>query len=196
MRLTLIALLITFASQVLSADFFVLPGTSTLLMTGKTEKTDVKIFQNYIDNVGVNSLILNGPTGSVEAGHAVADIVSKHAMSITVPAGADCESACSLIFSAGKSRVLEAGSRLGFDLPFLITSDFYDHCKEIKKPESEELKVWKRALDEGCLMLTYQLGFLAIQLKLNDIKKILKTVAREGTSQAVTDLIVSAALSG
>ena len=195
MRLTLIALLLTFGSQAESADFFILPGTSTLLMMGKAEESDVQIFQKYIYKEGVNSRILNGTSGSIEAGNAIADIVSKHAMSITVPEDTDCESVCSLIFSAGDFRTMGARSRLGFHLPFLITSDFYNHCKKIKKTEDEQLHVWKGALDEGCLMLTYQLGFLTDKLKLNDIKKMLKIVARDGTSEAVVDLIVNKVLS-
>ena len=77
---------------------------------------------------------------------------------------------------------------------FYFAYGFYTDQK-IKKTEDEQLHVWKGALDEGCLMLTYQLGFLTDKLKLNDIKKMLKIVARDGTSEAVVDLIVNKVLS-
>ena len=129
MRIILAALFMTLATQVWSAEFFVLPGTKTLLVMGETKGTDVEKLEQYITEQAIDSLILKGPGGSLEAGYAIADIIMKNGISITIPENTDCASACSMIFTAGKVRVMEAGSRLGFHLPFVEIRGAYDAHK-------------------------------------------------------------------
>ena len=59
MRSILIAVFITIVAQAEAAEFFVLPGTKSLLVMGETRQTDVQTLRNYIQNDKIDSLILN-----------------------------------------------------------------------------------------------------------------------------------------
>lgn len=61
MRIALVSLLISIASYASSAEFFVLPGTSTLLVLGETKTSDVEDIQRYIADEQIDSIILNAP---------------------------------------------------------------------------------------------------------------------------------------
>lgn len=136
-----VVLFISFASLGNAAEFFILPNTKTLLMMGETIPSDVATLSNYIEKGEVDSLMLKGPGGSLEAGYAIADLVLEHQLNVTIPANTDCASACSLIFVAGKNRKMEELSRLGFHLPFVALGAGYNseqYCSKIKaSPEIE-----------------------------------------------------------
>ena len=61
---------------------------------------------------GVERLELQSPGGSVSEGLALADLVQKNSLDTVVKTY--CDSACTLIFAAGRKRVLEARGELGF----------------------------------------------------------------------------------
>jgi hypothetical protein len=61
---------------------------------------------------GVERLELESPGGSVSEGLALAGLVEKYSLSTAVKTY--CDSACTLIFVAGRKRVLEARGELGF----------------------------------------------------------------------------------
>jgi hypothetical protein len=61
---------------------------------------------------GVERLELESPGGSVSEGLAVADLVAKNSLDTVVKT--HCDSACTLIFVAGRNRVLEPRGELGF----------------------------------------------------------------------------------
>ena len=195
MRIALVSLLISIASYASSAEFFVLPGTSTLLVLGETKASDVEEVQRYISDEQIDSIILNGPGGSIEAGYAIAEIVLEQGLVTTVPENTDCASACSIIFSAGSERVMENSSRLGFHLPFmsLSESDVGDYCKALinlndpsdpSDPPGIIIFDPVRTLGPECLMLTYQMG-------LRDIRRLSKYLVRDGISEEVLDLIIN-----
>ena len=180
-----LALFMTLATQSWSAEFFVLPGTKTLLMMGETKGADVEVIEKYIADKGIDSLILKGPGGSLEAGYAIVDIIMGNEISITIPENTDCASACSLIFAAGSNRSMEAGSRLGFHLPFLALmsrDDAEKYCAQLRG-----LKNWVDVIgvvvDAHCLRLTYQKG-------LKDIKLLSKILVRDGISEKLIDLVI------
>jgi ATP-dependent protease ClpP protease subunit len=157
----------TIASQVGSAEFFVLPDTKTLLMMGKTERHDFYELRKYIENENINSIILQGPGGDLSVSYEIADLIIKHEIDVILPSKAECLSACALIFVAGKNRKMEEGSTLGFHLPYLLNS--HDgkstYC------------------DYECRWKTYQLG-------LKDTRKLSKLLLRDGISEKVLDIVI------
>jgi len=182
-----LALFMTLTTQSWSAEFFVLPGTKTLLVLGETKNADVEIIKKYIADVEIDSLFLKGPGGSFMAGLSIANIVIENELSTSIPENTDCASACSLIFAAGSNRSMEAGARLGFHLPFLdFDSDLIfgganKYCAQLKGNEDVFMHV---KIDEECLKLTY----LNAQ---EDMRLLSKILARDGISEEVIDLIYS-----
>lgn len=193
MRLAIMAFLVSLSSPAVAAEFFILPGTKTLLVLGETRTSDVDEFSRYVTDDKIDSIILNGPGGNLEAGYAIADIVLEQELRTTVPANTDCASACSLIFSAGKFRKMEEGSRLGFHLPFVVLSEaeVSNYCKALTdnaQPTSFETTLSNSfaILQDNtpeCLMLTYQMG-------LRDIRRLSRFLNRDNISADVLDLII------
>lgn len=177
----------------MAAEFFILPGTKTLLMMGETKNTDVKTLKSYLaDGKQVDTLLLKGPGGDLEAGYAVADLVLAYKVNVTVPANTDCASACSLIFTAGNKRTLENEARLGFHLPF-VEIGRYDRiaasnwCASVatKNPSNPFLSsaAISHPVDGECLKNTYQQG-------LKDIRRLSRILERDGISNKIMDLVV------
>lgn len=191
MRLAIMAFLVSLSSHAVAAEFFILPGTKTLLVLGETRTSDVDEFSRYVTDDKIDSIILNGPGGNLEAGYAIADIVLEQELRTTVPANTDCASACSLIFSAGKFRKMEEGSRLGFHLPFVVLSEaeVSNYCKALT--DNGQSTSFETALSNfqdntptpECLMLTYQMG-------LRDIRRLSRFLNRDNISADVLDLII------
>jgi len=186
-------LLISFASLGNAAEFFILPNSKTLLMMGETIPSDVASLSKYIEKGEVDSLMLKGPGGSLEAGYAIADLVLEHQLNVTIPANTDCASACSLIFAAGTTRAMESGTKIGFHLPFIDLGTGYgssqvieDYCASISASSDQSLRglifigVGEYA---DCFMKTYQLG-------LRDIRKLERLFSRDGISQKVLDIVI------
>jgi hypothetical protein len=187
MRSALLVFLMSVATQAPAAEFFVLPGTNTLLVLGETKLTDVEEINRYVAERQVDSLILKGPGGSLDAGYAIANIILERGLSTTVPENTDCASACSLIFSAGKIRTMENGSRLGFHLPFAVLSpsNIDSYCDTIVPP-SQVTSTYANLFNNStpdCLMFTYQRG-------LKDIRILSRILDRDGISETVLDLII------
>ena len=183
------------AAPTYAAEFFILPGTKTLLMMGETQVKDVQILRAKIEDNDINALVLKGPGGSLKAGYALSNIVLENKLTITIPKDTDCASACSLIFVSGDNRIMEKGSRLGFHLPFVKFEswDVADYCRSISPFKKRGLigkddTYWRGALNAekdipGCLMRTYQQG-------LKDIRKLSKIFKRDGISEDVMDLLI------
>ena len=179
-----------------AAEFFILPGTKTLLMMGETQAEDVQILRANIEDNDINALILKGPGGSLKAGYALANIVLENKLTITIPKDTDCASACSLIFVSGENRVMEKGSRLGFHLPFvdfekLTVPDYCESISPFKKRglirnDDTYYRGVRNARNDipGCLMRAYQQG-------LKDIQKLSKIIMRDGISEDVLDLLIN-----
>lgn len=199
MRSLIFSVIMLMAAPTYAAEFFILPGTKTLLMMGETQAEDVQILRANIEDNDINALILKGPGGSLKAGYALANIVLENKLTITIPKDTDCASACSLIFVSGDNRIMEKGSRLGFHLPFvkLNSQSVYDYCASIiplKAPVSSQddkfdpagaMQRIKAGQDlSGCLMRTYQQG-------LKDVRKLSKILMRDGISEDVLDLMIN-----
>lgn len=187
MRSLVFAAIMLITTSAHAAEFFILPGTKTLLVMGETRLADVETLSSNIEDNGIDALILKGPGGSLEAGYAMADIVLKHELSITIPEGTDCASACSLIFASGSDRVMEKGSRLGFHLPFVQLTNFEmsQYCHALKAKAKANISPFLYAkVDPECLMLTYQQG-------LKDIRRLSKILSRDNISEKVVDLLMN-----
>ena len=186
---SIIVIYIASALNLQAAEFFVLPGTNTLLMMGETEAADVRTLINHIRIDEIDSLILKGPGGDLDAGYALAGVVLEKGLNVMVPKGTKCASACSLIFSAGKKRSLENGAMLGFHLPFvqLDTRDAEtDYCSQFETDKSSNAAgiIFKGLLSNStCLEKTYQMG-------LKDIRKLQRYLDRDGISPDVIDLMI------
>lgn len=151
-------------------------------------------FKSYIMQDKIDGLILKGPGGDLDAGYAIADVVLKFSLNITVPENTECASACSLIYSAGKKRTLDNGASLGFHLPFarLESNEVATYCYSLTTKESSKTNqnsplanlfnpISNQAL---CLERTYQKGLL-------DIRKLQKYLDRDGISSEVLDIVIN-----
>lgn len=172
-----------------AAEFFIIPGTKTLLMMGETSASDVSTLESYIINDKVDSLILKGPGGDLEAGYSIASLLMKFEVSVVVPENTECASACSLIFAAGKNRKMEPGSKLGFHLPFvkLGRSDIGRFCNSLKYPPGDfrnSPALAPTPMDGECLELVYQMG-------LKDIQRLSKYLERDGISRKVLEIVIN-----
>ncbi len=99
-----------------AAEFFVIPGTQTLLVLGVTQASDVSTIQSHIRDDDIDTLILRGPGGDLEAAFAISDLVLNNQLDTVVPDDTDCASACAIIFVAGRMR--ELGKRCSPWIPF------------------------------------------------------------------------------
>ena len=203
MRLIFFLTLFSWITAANAAEFFVLPGTTSLLVMGETMKSDVQTLKDYVVNERVDELILKGPGGNLEAGYEIAELVLKYELSIRVPENTDCASACSLIFSAGKKRTMEPGSRLGFHLPYLMVpaKDIVNYCLSFSNPSSSDessssnsrlypfgalsLAMTNLATEfaSECLMRTFQSGMI-------DLNKLSKILRRDTISEKIIDVII------
>ena len=177
-----------------AAETFVLPGTTTLLLLGETSANDLYDLSRAVFNYKVDTIVLKGPGGDLEAAFAIADFIIEKKLSTVVPKNTECASACALIFLAGSKRTLEEGSRLGFHLPFLSRNapraDYLELCKALSDQSASstphltltiprEDKIWRE-----CLVKVYQMG-------LRDIRRLNKLVVRDGISSELMDLIIT-----
>lgn len=191
--------LIGSGQQSLAAEFFILPGTNSLLVLGETEVDDASKISDYVINQGVDTLILNGPGGSLDTAFSIANVVLEHSVNTTVPAGTECASACAIIFSSGARRTVEDGARLGFHLPFMSLSNGNEinaYCRSLRGanetlPPSSTSYIFPApssmalgGANAACLVNTFQLGLLTIS-KLNRI------FDRDGISEAVLEAMIS-----
>jgi hypothetical protein len=102
--ITLVTSFVAFFAQAesaFSAEFFVLPGTNSLLVLGETLPSDSSIIADYVQNDGIDTLMLRGPGGSLDAAFIVAELLLENSVNTVVPKDTDCASACAIIFSAG-----------------------------------------------------------------------------------------------
>lgn len=186
--LSTLAMLITFSAPISAAEFFVLPGTKTLLMMGETKSSDVRILSDHILKDSIDTLILKGPGGDLAAGYGLANLVLQHGINVIVPKNTKCASACSIIFSAGRIREMEERSFLGFHLPFLINENPLEYCSQlIAYTEDKPVDIFSglsMKIDPKCLMYTYQMG-------LKDIRKIRRYVVRDGISENILNLMIN-----
>ena len=190
----LITVLFVCASNfAVAAEFFILPGTKTLLMMGETKNSDIETLKSYLAKSNqVDTLLLKGPGGNLEAGYAVADLILAHKLNVTVPANTDCASACSLIFAAGQQRTLEDGARLGFHLPFVEISRYdriaaSEWCASVSNLQSNPLfsnAAITYPVDGECLKNTYQQG-------LKDIRRLSRILERDGISEKIMNFVIN-----
>ena len=194
MKLFLFCISLLIGTIASSAEFFIIPGTKTLLMMGETQSSDVEALKDYVDQDEITEIILKGPGGNLDAGYAIAEIVLENELGVIVPKDTECASACALIFSAGKRRTLEQGARLGFHLPFILLKDdeVSRYCQQLTnppKPGNNALALLTPhtsmfGTSRKCLELTYQMG-------LRDIKKLQRYLDRDGISETVIELVIN-----
>ena len=173
-----------------AAEFFVIPGTTTLLLLGETSANDVDALRDAVEKQQVDTIILKGPGGNLEAAFVMADFIIENQLSTIVPEGTDCASACSLIFLAGANRTLEKGARLGFHLPFVSSSASRDEvdqlCMELSgNGAGDGFLSGKIAwmIPPACAVKIYQMG-------LRDIRRLNALVVRDGISEELMDIII------
>ena len=187
MRLSVLLISIFLPLSATAAEFFVLPGTKTLLMMGVTMPSDVETLENYINKKEIDGIILKGPGGNLNAGYAIAELMLKHNLDVQVPENTECASACSLIYAAGATRRMEPGSKLGFHLPFMLldTKDVDEYCKAlaVKTAVTTPYVNIFGGANRDCLERTYQMG-------LRDIRKLERYLKRDGISENLLDIVI------
>lgn len=177
-----------FATLSHAAEFFILPGTTTLLMLGETSANDVSALEEAVKNNQVDAIVLRGPGGNLDAAFAMADTIMAHQISTMIPKNTDCASACSLMFLAGATRTMEEGARLGFHLPFLSNEasdqDYKQLCSALDIREKHVNNfINPQVISKNCAMRIYQMG-------LRDIRKLNSLVVRDGISDEVMKIII------
>lgn len=89
--------------------FSELPSTAFLI--GKITQGDSFDFRKLLRNHEIKTLVISSPGGSVWEALSIAGIVHDNDTNVYIPRNAECYSACSFIFFAGKSRI--ANGKLG-----------------------------------------------------------------------------------
>ena len=154
--------------------------------------SDVANLKRHIKEDKVESIILKGPGGDLDAGYALAEVVLEVGLNVVVPKGTKCASACSLIFSAGKKRSLENGAMLGFHLPFVkldTRKAQKNYCSQFENDKDNNAidsyinNMAGLITGSSCLEKTYQMG-------LKDIRKLQRYIDRDGISPKVLDLVI------
>jgi len=84
---------------------------TTAFMIGEITNGDSFDFRKLLRNHEINTLVISSPGGSVWEALSIAGIVSDNNTNVYIPKNANCYSACSFIFFAGKSRI--AKGKLG-----------------------------------------------------------------------------------
>ncbi|BBU53830.1 hypothetical protein KU6B_00950 [Mameliella alba] len=112
-------------------------------ISGQIEEGDADALRALLDQIGFTAdyspvgrrICLESPGGGLREALAMADLIGERAYGTAVPAGAACESACAVIFLAGRYRHPEAGGahsndrllhprgRLGFHAPSLLLGE-------------------------------------------------------------------------
>ena len=176
----ILAVGVWFGTVAQAAEFFVIPGTTTLLLLGETSSKDIDALKNAVKNDNVDTIVLKGPGGNLEAAFVMADFIIENNLATVVPKDTDCASACSLIFLAGSKRTLEEGARLGFHLPFLSSDAssyaFADLCTKLIGNEN--------GFPKKCVVKVYQKG-------LRDIRRLSSLVVRDSISERLMDIIIN-----
>ena len=190
-----------FTTVVFSAEFFVLPGSKSLLMMGETVVGDFEEFQNFTSGGDIETIILRGPGGSLGEAFSIAQEIQNRGLNTVVAAKSECASACSLMFIGGVVRTMEKDSALGFHLPFLALQRGEQQEKELEKyceaiamsdeTLTEETASIKRYFNKEyglwrvtCLEDTYRLGFQHLSL----FSKIMRV---SEVSDEVFDIMIS-----
>ena len=91
------------------------PGRSSdvLLVSGEFQRgVSVALAAALAHYPAVRRLELDSPGGYLDEGFAMAKLVEKHALATYVRH--TCESACTIVFIAGRKRTMAAGAKLGF----------------------------------------------------------------------------------
>jgi ATP-dependent protease ClpP protease subunit len=93
-------------------------GKVVLFLDGKIETGDATTFKNLIRGANaanrlVSGIRLNSPGGSLAEGVALADIIRYGKIATVVPAGAQCASACFLVFAAGPEKYASYTANVG-----------------------------------------------------------------------------------
>lgn len=170
-----------------AAEFFVIPGTTTLLLLGETSSNDVDALKKAVKNDKVDTIVLKGPGGNLEAAFSMADLIIEKQLATVVPKNTDCASSCALVFLAGSVRTLEEGARLGFHLPFLSSEASEDDYRFLCRTLGAEAGVYKHLashfIHPRCTVKIYQMG-------LRDIRRLNTLVVRDGISEKLMDIII------
>ena len=118
----------------------------TALITGGTSGIGLATARIFID-AGAR-VIINGRTqASVDAALAMGRLIRAQGLTTSVPAGAECASACALIWMAGQKRLLGRGARIGF------------HAISATRPDGS--RVQTHAYDHVLRRYLTELGFAA-----------------------------------
>lgn len=113
------ALVIT-APQAAALDYQRLPLKSdavAILAKGIIMPGDVEALSSFINGLPrtdrVRSLVVNSPGGNLLEAERLASVITKYKLSVFVPPGSQCSSACFLIFAAASARFAAPDSFIG-----------------------------------------------------------------------------------
>jgi len=104
------------AAQAAQFRLVELPGGSGqgILLSGVITAGDETAFHALAEKLDKAVVITTGPGGSVGPALAIGNETRARGCSTLVPQGASCASACSMIWLAGRTRMLAIGAQIGF----------------------------------------------------------------------------------
>jgi len=109
---TAIVLLLVYATSSMTQAASIRIVGDTILYDGTVQKNDVKVIRGMVEVSGIKRISLNSPGGVAMTGYALGYLFRELEMSVVVPKGNYCLSACATAFLGGKEKTLEG--TLGF----------------------------------------------------------------------------------
>lgn len=95
-------------------------GWKIITIAGEISDGDDARFKNIAIATDQAIVMLESPGGRLTVGMEIGKTISIKGFVTAVPDGSICASACGLIWLAGKSRAMEAGSYIGFHAPHIM----------------------------------------------------------------------------
>src|SRR5271155_2077521 len=89
-------------------------NASAIFLSGVIAASDEAAFHSLSAPMGKAMVITTGPGGSFAAAIAIGTEIHDRGWSTLVPENTRCASACSMIWLAGRTRLLAAGAQIGF----------------------------------------------------------------------------------
>jgi len=108
-----------------------------IMLSGVIAPGDETAFHQLAETLDKAVVLTTGPGGIVATAVTIGSEIRTRGWSTLVPAGAQCASACSLIWLAGQTRMLSAGARIGFHAMSVMT-------RNGQRAETHDLDVYLR----------------------------------------------------
>jgi hypothetical protein len=101
-----------------------------IVLKGVIEKGDDKKFAKITFAMLEAFVILNSPGGRIDTALAISTLIYNHNYTTAVRDGTICNSACTLIWLAGKQRILDYNAHLGFHSAAILKKRRYERSED------------------------------------------------------------------